>query len=49
MVWSLPSGDEAGDGGNAGQMVQNYLVTVVDSGSEWYVRDIQGAPHSFGG
>ncbi|AFR10474.1 conjugal transfer protein [Nocardiopsis alba] len=50
VLWSLPSGDAAGDGGNAGQMVQqNYLVTVVDSGSEWYVRDIQGAPHSFGG
>ena len=49
VVWSLPSPDSAEDGGDAGQMVQNYLVTVVDSGNEWYVRDIQGAPHSFGG
>lgn len=49
VVWSLPSPDEAEDGGDAGQVVQNYLVTVVDSGNEWYVRDIQGAPHSFGG
>ncbi|WP_026116522.1 conjugal transfer protein [Nocardiopsis valliformis] len=49
VVWALPSGD-AGEGtGEAGQMVQNYLVTVVNSGNEWYVRDIQGAPHSFGG
>ncbi|MBR8742977.1 conjugal transfer protein [Nocardiopsis sp. MG754419] len=49
VVWSLPSGASAEGGGEAGQMVQNYLVTVVDSGNEWYVRDIQGAPHSFGG
>ena len=49
VVWSLPSADPAEGEGQTGQMVQNYLVTVVDSGTEWYVRDIQGAPHSFGG
>ncbi|MEU3016570.1 conjugal transfer protein [Nocardiopsis sp. NPDC007018] len=48
VVWNLPSTD-AGDGaGETGQLVQNYLVTVVNTGNEWYVRDIQGAPHSFG-
>ena len=49
VVWALPSGDTGEGVGEAGQMVQNYLVTVVNSGNEWYVRDIQGAPHSFGG
>ncbi|WP_116243730.1 conjugal transfer protein [Nocardiopsis sp. FIRDI 009] len=39
----------ASDGGEAGQLVQDYLVTVVNSGDEWHVRDIQGAPRSFGG
>lgn len=42
--WALPASDEA----ETGQLTQNYLVTVVNSGSEWHVRDIQGAPHSFG-
>ncbi|NYH53585.1 hypothetical protein HNR06_003174 [Nocardiopsis arvandica] len=42
--WNLP----ASDGDETGQLTQNYLVTVVDSGSEWHVRDIQGAPRSFG-
>lgn len=42
--WSVP----APEGGDPGQLVQSYLVTVVDSGSEWHVRDIQGAPNSFG-
>ncbi|MFD6949319.1 conjugal transfer protein [Nocardiopsis sp. TSRI0078] len=42
--WNLP----APDGDEAGQLTQNYLVTVVNSGSEWHVRDIQGAPRSFG-
>ncbi|WP_433698426.1 conjugal transfer protein [Nocardiopsis sp. CA-288880] len=45
VTWSVP----APDGAEAGQVTQNYLVTVVDSGSEWHVRDIQGAPRSFGG
>ncbi|WP_017545826.1 conjugal transfer protein [Nocardiopsis prasina] len=48
VVWGLPSADADDGAGEAGQMVQNYLVTVVNSGNEWYVRDIQGAPHSFG-
>ncbi|QUX28485.1 conjugal transfer protein [Nocardiopsis akebiae] len=43
--WNVP----ASDGTDTGQITQNYLVTVVDSGSEWHVRDIQGAPRSFGG
>lgn len=43
--WNVP----ASDGTETGQITQNYLVTVVDSGSEWHVRDIQGAPRSFGG
>ncbi|WP_028646949.1 conjugal transfer protein [Nocardiopsis sp. CNT312] len=43
--WTVPGSD----GGEAGELVQDYLVTVVDSGDEWHVRDIQGAPHSFGG
>ncbi|MFI6577020.1 conjugal transfer protein [Nocardiopsis sp. NPDC050513] len=43
--WNVP----ASDGTEAGQLVQDYLVTVVDSGDEWHVRDIQGAPSSFGG
>lgn len=42
--WAVP----APEGEEAGSLVQSYLVTVVDSGSEWHVRDIQGAPHSFG-
>lgn len=49
VVWALPSADPNDGTGDPGQMVQNYLVTVVNSGNEWYVRDIQGAPHSFGG
>ena len=49
VVWALPAVDPTDGTGEAGQMVQNYLVTVVNSGNEWYVRDIQGAPHSFGG
>ena len=49
VVWSVPSAEPADAGGETGQMVQNYLVTIVNSGNEWYVRDIQGAPHSFGG
>ncbi|MGW5879232.1 conjugal transfer protein [Nocardiopsis terrae] len=48
VVWSLPSADSDDGAGETGQVVQNYLVTIVDSGNEWYVRDIQGAPHSFG-
>ncbi|WP_159941840.1 MULTISPECIES: conjugal transfer protein [unclassified Nocardiopsis] len=43
--WNLPAPEDA----DAGQLTQNYLVTVVNSGTEWHVRDIQGAPHSFGG
>lgn len=43
--WNLPAPEET----QTGQLTQNYLVTVVNSGNEWYVRDIQGAPHSFGG
>ncbi|WP_306371311.1 conjugal transfer protein [Nocardiopsis sp. CC223A] len=42
--WTVP----APDGEETGTLRQSYLVTVVDSGGEWYVRDIQGAPHSFG-
>ncbi|CAL9443750.1 hypothetical protein SUDANB121_02314 [Nocardiopsis dassonvillei] len=42
--WAVP----APEGEESGVLVQGYLVTVVDSGSEWHVRDIQGAPHSFG-
>lgn len=44
--WRLPAADE--DGADA-DLVQSYQVTVVNSDGEWYVRDIQGAPHSFGG
>ncbi|WP_304453524.1 conjugal transfer protein [Nocardiopsis sp. YSL2] len=43
-LWSVLGSD----GSEVGQLRQSYLVTVVDSGSEWRVRDIQGAPHSFG-
>ena len=43
-LWSVLGSD----GSESGQLRQSYLVTVVDSGSEWRVRDIQGAPHSFG-
>ncbi|MFY7068707.1 conjugal transfer protein [Nocardiopsis changdeensis] len=42
--WTAP----APEGEAAGTLRQSYLVTVVDSGNEWHVRDIQGAPHSFG-
>lgn len=45
IEWAVP----ASNGTDTGQMRQNYLVTVVNSGNEWHVRDIQGAPHSFGG
>lgn len=44
VTWGVPGSD----GAEVGQVTQNYLVTVVDSGSEWHVRDIQGAPRSFG-
>ncbi|MDT0327897.1 conjugal transfer protein [Nocardiopsis lambiniae] len=43
--WVLP----APEGERTGTLTQGYLVTVVNSGNEWHVRDIQGAPHSFGG
>jgi hypothetical protein len=43
-LWSVLGSD----GSEVGQLRQSYLVTVVNSGSEWRVRDIQGAPHSFG-
>lgn len=49
VAWSLPSTEPDEGAPGAGAMEQNYLVTVVNSGNEWYVRDIQGAPHSFGG
>lgn len=44
VQWALP----APDGGDPGQLTQDYLVTVVDSGGEWHVRDIQGSPRSYG-
>ncbi|RKS10799.1 conjugative transposon protein TcpC [Nocardiopsis sp. Huas11] len=43
-LWSVLDSD----GAEVGRLRQSYLVTVVNSGSEWRVRDIQGAPHSFG-
>ncbi|GHD36086.1 conjugal transfer protein [Nocardiopsis kunsanensis] len=42
--WALPDTD----GDDTGQLIQDYLVTVVDSGGEWHVRDIQGSPRSYG-
>ncbi|MBE3000172.1 conjugal transfer protein [Nocardiopsis sp. HNM0947] len=44
VEWTLP----APDGSETGQLTQDYLVTVVDSGGEWHVRDIQGSPRSYG-
>lgn len=44
VQWEVP----APDGTEPGQLDQDYLVTVVSSGAEWHVRDIQGASHSFG-
>ncbi|MDS1272314.1 conjugal transfer protein [Lipingzhangella sp. LS1_29] len=43
VVWEL-----ADSGDSPAQLTQSYALTVVRDGSEWYVRDIQGAPHSFG-
>ncbi|GAA3723044.1 hypothetical protein HDA32_000756 [Spinactinospora alkalitolerans] len=44
VVWRLPGGD----GENSAELNQSYLLTVVKDGTSWYVRDIQGAPNSFG-
>ncbi|RCV54385.1 conjugal transfer protein [Marinitenerispora sediminis] len=42
VVWRL-----AGEGGS-GELAQSYQLTVVREGENWYVRDLQGAPNSFG-
>lgn len=44
VVWSLP-GD---NGADPAQLTQSYLVTVEQSGGDWSVRDLRGAPNSFG-
>ncbi|PSK97292.1 conjugative transposon protein TcpC [Murinocardiopsis flavida] len=44
VVWTLP-----GDNGAApAQLTQSYLVTVEQTGGDWSVRDLRGAPNSFG-
>lgn len=42
VVWRLPGDD------TPAELTQSYHLTVVKSGGSWYVRDIQGAPNSFG-
>ncbi|MFC3997125.1 conjugal transfer protein [Nocardiopsis sediminis] len=44
VVWRLSGGDED----SRADLTQSYLLTVVKDGENWYVRDIQGAPQSFG-
>lgn len=44
VVWRIPGdGDE-----RPAELTQSYQLTVVKDGGAWYVRDIQGAPNSFG-
>ncbi|GLU46819.1 conjugal transfer protein [Nocardiopsis ansamitocini] len=42
VAWQVPGG------GNNAELTQSYRLTVVKDGESWYVRDIQGAPNSFG-
>ncbi|TDQ54791.1 conjugal transfer protein [Actinorugispora endophytica] len=44
VVWRLP----ADEGARPAELTQSYQITVVRDGGSWYVRDIQGAPNSFG-
>lgn len=44
VVWEIPDSGES-----AVELTQGYALTVVRDGTEWNVRDIQGAPHSFFG
>lgn len=41
----LPAGQ---NGNESAELTQSYELTVVKDGENWYVRDIQGAPQSFG-
>ncbi|MDA2809440.1 conjugal transfer protein [Nocardiopsis sp. RSe5-2] len=43
VEWRIPGG-----GGEAASLTQSYRITVVRTDGEWYVRDLQGAPQSFG-
>lgn len=42
VVWRLSGSDDENG------LTQSYQLTVVREGTDWNVRDIQGAPHSFG-
>jgi hypothetical protein len=44
VVWRLAGGDADAPA----DLTQSYQITVVKDGEYWYVRDIQGAPQSFG-
>lgn len=44
VLWDIPGPEE----GQAGQLAQDYLVTVVHTGDGWDVRDIQGSPFALG-
>ncbi|MDA0567285.1 conjugal transfer protein [Streptomonospora sp. S1-112] len=44
VVWRLAGSDES----TPAELTQTYELTVVRDGETWYVRDIQGAPQSFG-
>lgn len=44
VVWRLADGDAD----DPTELTQSYQVTVVADGTSWRVRDIQGAPRSFG-
>lgn len=43
VEWRIPGG-----GDESASLTQSYRITVVRSDGEWYVRDIRGAPQSFG-
>ncbi|MDT0304836.1 conjugal transfer protein [Streptomonospora wellingtoniae] len=44
VVWRPAGADES----TAAELTQNYELTVVKDGENWYVREIHGAPQSFG-
>mgnify|MGYP001188993155 CR=1 FL=1 len=45
VVWRRACGD---DEGTPADLTQSYRLTVVKDNGNWYVRDIHGAPQSFG-